>query len=701
VIRKNLMKSLSQWTIRATLAALALCAMVPALGIVMYHGITEIERSSRDVKEQAMGLAQTLASQQNLLTENTRLLLTLIAGMPEVKAMEAERAEILFAKLLKINPNYAAFSLIRPDGKLLATTTPHQGEVDFSDRKYFQEVMRTKAFCAGQYVTGRMSGVERINFAMPVFSDSGKLTGVVSSVFPLAHYMELFSRIPVPREMRCALVDPQGTRLYRFPIDPAFPLGASVPRAIHERVADSQDDSGVFVETSSDGVQLYNAFVKLRLGLGSPHYMTVLAGVPLPGFRGMLADGFGRAMALMLAALILSLAISRALGEMTIGTGVDTLIRATKRLSSGDLTARAGDIKACREIVQLGAAFDQMAGELADRETKRREAEIALRASELRFRQVFERSPAGILLFDTGGVVTACNHRLAEMMGAQTPEAIVGIDMPARMSDGSIRDSVLRTIEKGEAEYEGPYVSLSSGKSLVIQVQTREISSGVYMAMVEDLSDRVRAEESLRLSLAEKTTLLREVHHRVKNNLQIITSLINLQTAKMTDPAMREAFSLMQSRVRSMAMIHDRLYRSESFSAVDMGDHIHELVSRIAGSYKDVSRTVSLVVNVDHLPMNIDAAIPCGLLVNELVTNAFKHAFATDAPGELRVSLRRENEKAVLEIADDGPGLPEGFHVDTADSLGMQLINALTDQLKGTVTIGPGPGTRIRVEFPA
>ncbi|MBF0480982.1 MAG: PAS domain S-box protein [Desulfovibrionaceae bacterium] len=694
------MKSLSQWTIRATLAALALCATAPAIGIVMYHGLTEIERSSRDIEGQAMGLAQTLAAQQTMLAENTRLLLMLIAGMPEVKAMDAARSEAVFAKLLKDNPVYSVFALLSPDGKLAATTTPHRGAVDFSDRDYYREVLRTRAFSVGAYALGRISDEERIHFAMPVLSDSGELVGVLMTAFPLPHYNGLFSRIPVPPGMRCALVDPMGERLYRYPGDPAFPLGASIPRPISERIAASQGDSGVFAETSSDAVQLYNAFVKLRLGPGSPHYMTVLAGAPLPGAKAVLTGGFGRSMALMLAALILSLIVARILGEMTIGAGVDALIRATRRLSGGDLTARAGELSACLEIVALGAAFDKMTGELADREAKRLEAETALRASEFRFRQVFERSPAGILLFDGKGVVTACNSRLAEMMGAQAPQDIVGIDMPARIQDGPIRDSVLRTIETGEAQYEGPYVSLSSGKHLVIQVQTREISSGVYMAVIEDLTGRVRAEETLRLSLAEKTTLLREVHHRVKNNLQIITSLINLQTAKTADPATREAFSLMQSRVRSMAMIHDRLYRSESFSAVDMGDHIRELVARISGSYKDVSRNVRLTVDAEPLLMGIDAAIPCGLLVNELTTNAFKHAFAANVPGELRVSFRRENGKAVLEIADDGPGLPEGFRLEAAESLGMQLIAALTDQLGGAISVQTGPGTRFRVEFP-
>jgi PAS domain S-box-containing protein len=695
------MKSLSQWTIRATLAAMALCAMVPALGIIMFHGIAEIERASRDIEDQAMALAQTLAAQQTLLTENSRLLLTLIAGMPEVKAMDTERSRVVFLKLLKDNPIYSAFALLDPDGRLAVTTTPHQGPVDFSDRDYYREVLRTRAFCAGGYALGRISDEERIFFAMPVFSASGDLAGVLLAAFPLAHYLGSFSRIPVPRAMRCALIDPRGRRLYRYPGDPAFSLGGAVPRPISERIAASPEDSGVFVETSSDAVRLYNAFVKLRLAPGSTQYMTAIAGAPLPGFREMLTGGFGRSMGLMLAALLLSLAVARALGEMTIGSGVDKLIQATRRLSSGDLTARAGEISACREIVQLGAAFDTMAGELADRETQRLEAETALRASELRFRQVFERSPTGILLFDARGVVTACNRRLAEMMGAASPEDIVGIDMPARMPDSPIRNCVLRTIEKGEAEFEGPYVSLSSGRRLTIRVQTREMSDGVYLALVEDLTDRVRAEESLRLSLAEKTTLLREVHHRVKNNLQIITSLINLQTAKMVDPAMREAFSLMQGRVRSMAMIHDRLYRSESFSAVDMGDHIRELVAQIAASYKDVSRTVRLSVDAEHLPMSIDAAIPCGLLANELVTNAFKHAFATDAPGVLRVSLRREKEQAVLEIADDGPGLPEGFSIDVADSLGMQLIAALAEQLKGEIRLETGPGARFRVVFPA
>lgn len=216
----------------------------------------------------------------------------------------------------------------------------------------------------------------------------------------------------------------------------------------------------------------------------------------------------------------------------------------------------------------------------------------------------------------------------------------------------------------------------------------------------DEVTERKLAESRLQAALAEKTILLREVHHRVKNNLQIISSLINLQTMRFPDGSLKDAFKLMHNRVRSMAFIHDRLYRSENFSAVDMAEHFRDFIPQIANSFIDVSRHVRYVIDAKSLLLNIDKAVPCGLLINELITNAFKHAFPCRDCGEIRIILRREGADAVIAVEDNGQGLPEDFNVESTDSLGMQLIKALTLQLKGRLTVSSNGGTSFQVNFP-
>ena len=210
--------------------------------------------------------------------------------------------------------------------------------------------------------------------------------------------------------------------------------------------------------------------------------------------------------------------------------------------------------------------------------------------------------------------------------------------------------------------------------------------------------DRKQAERRVRASLREKEALLREVHHRVKNNLQICSSLLGLQAEAMADESTREALADSQNRIRSMAQLHEQLYGSGSRTDVDMGEYVAGLVRNVADSCGNPR--VALHVDAEDADLDADKAILCGLIINELVTNAFKHAFAGDRPGEIRVSLRRAEEGGCrLSVSDDGPGLPPEMMVGDASSLGLRLVSLLTRQLEGKVSVGPRPGANFTVTF--
>jgi two-component sensor histidine kinase len=209
---------------------------------------------------------------------------------------------------------------------------------------------------------------------------------------------------------------------------------------------------------------------------------------------------------------------------------------------------------------------------------------------------------------------------------------------------------------------------------------------------------------ALRASLTEKEVLLREIHHRVKNNLQIIASLLHLQAQKVSDPDVVRLFKECRARISSMSMIHERLYQSESLSFLDFGAYLRGITGEAFRLYRPGDR-VALRVVAAEAPLGIDQAIPCGLILNELVSNALKYAFPGDRTGVLAVTFAAEDHRYRLVVEDDGVGLPPGFVPGQGRSLGLKLVEALAGKLHGHVTAGPAGGTasgaRFELVFPA
>jgi two-component sensor histidine kinase/CheY-like chemotaxis protein len=210
-----------------------------------------------------------------------------------------------------------------------------------------------------------------------------------------------------------------------------------------------------------------------------------------------------------------------------------------------------------------------------------------------------------------------------------------------------------------------------------------------------------KAETRLRASLREKEILLQEVHHRVKNNLQVIASLLRLQASTIADPALRELFRDSQNRVYAMALVHEQLYQAPDLARVDFAAYLRELATSVQRSYTAQSAPVGLAFDTDTMvALDIDTAIPLGLILTELVSNSLKYAFRDDQPGTITIGLSADLATLVLTIRDDGVGLPESFDLQTVGSLGLQLVCDLTEQLGGTVTINRRGGTAFQIHIP-
>ncbi len=218
--------------------------------------------------------------------------------------------------------------------------------------------------------------------------------------------------------------------------------------------------------------------------------------------------------------------------------------------------------------------------------------------------------------------------------------------------------------------------------------------------IAHDMTERKQMEEALRLSLQEKEILLKEIHHRVKNNMQIISSILNLQAGSVKDPAALECLRESQSRIRSMALVHEKLYRSRDYSRIDFGEYLRSLASALFQSCRTDSSRVRLDFKAEDVFLDINTAIPCGLVANELIVNALKYAFPEGRSGVIKIRLRslgQDNYRFV--ILDNGVGFPKDLDFRNTESLGMQLVTLLVDQLDGTINLKRKGGTTFDIVF--
>jgi len=216
-----------------------------------------------------------------------------------------------------------------------------------------------------------------------------------------------------------------------------------------------------------------------------------------------------------------------------------------------------------------------------------------------------------------------------------------------------------------------------------------------------DITEHKQAEESLRISFKEKEILLREVHHRTKNNLQVILSLLDLQSLTIRDKKMLGGIKDIQNRIRSIALVHEKLYQSKDLSNVNLKNYIQEVTNALIKSYEGSKQRISLILDIDNIFISLDTITTCGLIVNELVSNSLKYAFPDNRKGKIKIALHATDGKEMeLQISDDGIGLPEGLDFRNTKSLGLNLVRWLAeDQLGGEVGLKEKKGTDFLIKF--
>lgn len=346
--------------------------------------------------------------------------------------------------------------------------------------------------------------------------------------------------------------------------------------------------------------------------------------------------------------------------------------------------------------------------------TERKRAEMALRESEYRWQFAIDGSGDGLWDWDVSNGKAFFSPRWKSMLGyaeeevgdAQDewrkrvhPDDLPGVlvDVQAHL-DGARESYCCEYRMRGKDDQ---WIWILA-RGLVV---SRD-AAGHALRMIgthSDISLRKRNEQALQASLRDREVLLKEVHHRVKNNLQVISSLLRLEGSRSTAPETRTTLGDMQGRIHAMAVLHEALYRSGRFTVVDLGLYLKQLATQSFRSHVGGQGNVQLRLQLDSAEVTMDQAMPCGLLVNELLSNCLKHAFADGRTGEVCVQLQARDggRQLCLQVSDNGAGMPQGFVLERSQSLGLQLVFDLIVQLGGNLEIGQGPGAHFSVSFAA
>ncbi|KWT78354.1 PAS domain S-box protein [Candidatus Magnetominusculus xianensis] len=269
------------------------------------------------------------------------------------------------------------------------------------------------------------------------------------------------------------------------------------------------------------------------------------------------------------------------------------------------------------------------------------------------------------------------------------------------------RDNVLTawTEALGGVPYDIEHRMIVAGQTIWVRERAEIVrdSEGqpLYgIGTVQNITEHKKTEEQIKQSLREKESLLREIHHRVKNNLAIVTGLLALQARTIEDTAVKQLFEESKQRVKSMSLVHEKLYQTPDLSSINFAEYIESIVSEIVSMYRIDTNAITSIMDIENIELDLEAAVPCGLIVNELLTNAFKYAFPDKRRGIISVHFTKTDQTYTLTIKDNGIGLPEGFDYQKSDTMGLQLVTALAGQLDGMLQIKSKDGLEAVVMFP-
>ncbi|MCP4131486.1 MAG: PAS domain S-box protein [bacterium] len=360
---------------------------------------------------------------------------------------------------------------------------------------------------------------------------------------------------------------------------------------------------------------------------------------------------------------------------------------------------------AMEEMETANEELEQVNNELRTANNELARSQSELKAKEAMLRSVFLAAPSGIGIV-MSRVLNWTNRMMHDMTGYSEEELMGQNARMLYLNDEDYaavgKDKYAQIKEHGTGSVETRWKRKDGSIINILLCSTplnnEDLEVGVVFTAL-DITKRKEAEEQLKISLQEKEILLKEIHHRVKNNLQIISSLLYLQSMNISDDKYRGQFEDIQNRVRSMALVHEKLYQSDNISKIDFHDYIKQLISNISQSYAQPHARINTIINIKDVTLDIDKAIPCSLIINELVSNCYKYAFSENNAGDIIIDFTKVNEIYSLSIGDNGVGLPPDLNILKTESLGLNLVNSLVRQLKGEMILNRDQGTTFTISF--
>ena len=339
--------------------------------------------------------------------------------------------------------------------------------------------------------------------------------------------------------------------------------------------------------------------------------------------------------------------------------------------------------------------------------TDRKRVEEQLKESEERYRTLFEGSPDAVFLADPKSRKINDANSAASNLLLRSKKEIIGMHQselhPPRMEEYVREKFDLHVRQKGSPVAVESLVIRSDEKEIPVEVLAQKtVIAGkpVFQGIFRNITERKRAEELIKTSLREKEVLLRELHHRVKNNVQVMASLLRLQTRNIKNAKMQEMIKGYLGRIHSMGLIHEKLYQSEDLARINLAQYIRRLAVHLFHTYGVNANAVELKTEIEEIFLDINKAIPLGLIINEIVSNSLKHAFPADKKGEVFITIQSaDEEKGMLTIKDTGVGIPKNVDFKNPKSLGLQLVNDLIDQIGGTLEVIREKGAIFKITF--
>jgi len=364
--------------------------------------------------------------------------------------------------------------------------------------------------------------------------------------------------------------------------------------------------------------------------------------------------------------------------------------------------------------------FVKIAG-IAEDVTDRKEIENILRESGQRLSTIFREIPSMIIISSLkDGRCIDVNDSFTIITGYKRHEVITRYieDIGIYINTSDLDFISKKVMIEGFARDLEVNIRTKKGavKTILLNASKIEIKEELCILSVgTDISERKKSREQIESSLKEKEIMLKEMHHRVKNNLQVVSSLLNLQSNYITDTKAIEAFRISQNRIMSMALLHEKLYKAKNISQINFKDYIKDLTFNLTNSYSLTPNLVNLGLTVDNVPINMDIALNIGLIISELVSNSLKHAFpqlsnlenpsdyhSENEKIEINISLQRKNEdNLIMNVKDNGVGFPTHLNFKKTDSLGLQLVNTLVEQIGGNIELKRNGGTEFEIVIPS